>query len=50
MEYDRFRCLNGVRIEERLQEREWARLNEAYDFRKEEELLAWLYETYSYTI
>jgi hypothetical protein len=30
--------LNGVRIEVRLQELEWARLNKAYDFRKEEEL------------
>jgi hypothetical protein len=28
-----------VRIEERLQEREWARLEAAYNFRKEEELL-----------
>eukprot|EP00953_Heterococcus_sp_UTEX-ZZ885_P025879 14033-Heterococcus_DN1.PRE.3 len=47
MEYDRFRCLNGVRIEERLQEREWARLNEAYDFRKEEELLGYMRHTHT---
>jgi hypothetical protein len=47
MEYDRFRCLNGVRIEERLQEREWARLNEACDFCKEEELLGYMRHTHT---